>query len=261
MLKEHKMKMSMIAAVTLPLIAGSALADVNHSDHPTHAIHQKGAVISPGDTLKAASFDILAAHAHRKGNIVTFHMTTRGTVGEDTPESVGQLGGAPAYAYVWPTSLDSSSVGFDEGAGILALAAAVHPDFDDTPLFDENRDGNASNDGDVWHSHWVVLTPTEACGPGALAVKDIPEGTNPKLPATWPGLPILLDSPGFTPLFDGPEVAINVAFPQGVDVSNFSYDGVTAALKVNDNIHSPLFCVTDVFDVASGDLSLPGQIQ
>ena len=32
------------------------------------------------------------------------------------------------------------------------------------------------------------------------------------------------------------------------------------ALKVNANIHAPLLCVTDVFDVASGDLSLPGKI-
>ncbi len=37
-----------------------------------------------------------------------------------------------------------------------------------------------------------------------------------------------------------------------------NYYGVTAALRVNANIHAPLLCVTDVFDVASGDLSLPG---
>ena len=32
-----------------------------------------------------------------------------------------------------PTSLDPSVVGFDKGAGILAMAATSHPDFDDTP--------------------------------------------------------------------------------------------------------------------------------
>lgn len=37
-------------------------------------------------------------------------------------------------------------------------------------------------------------------------------------------------------------------------------DGVTAALRVNANIHAPLLCVTDVFDIASGDLSLPGRV-
>jgi hypothetical protein len=29
---------------------------------------------------------------------------------------------------------------------------------------------------------------------------------------------------------------------------------------VNTNIHAPLLCVTDVFDIASGDLSLPGAL-
>jgi hypothetical protein len=35
---------------------------------------------------------------------------------------------------------------------------------------------------------------------------------------------------------------------------------VTAGLRVNANVHAPLICVADVFDVASGDLSLPGKI-
>jgi hypothetical protein len=83
----------------------------------------------------------------------------------------------------------------------------------------------------------------------------------PNLPATWPGLPILLDSPGYTPVFDAPEVKINVAIAQGVDVAGASYDGITAALRLNVNVHAPLFCVTDVFDIASGNLSLPGKIK
>ena len=32
-----------------------------------------------------------------------------------------------------------------------------------------------------------------------------------------------------------------------------------AALRVNASVHDPLLCVTNVFDVASGDLSLPGE--
>jgi hypothetical protein len=38
----------------------------------------------------------------------------------------------------------------------------------------------------------------------------------------------------------------------------FKYDGVTAALKVNADLHDPLLRVENPFDVASGDLSLPG---
>ncbi len=250
------MKLSIALLATIAALAISpAIADETH----THAAMQDGAVMSEASDAAVAAFDILAAHVHRTGNTVTFHMTTHGTAGTDTPEAVGELGGAPVWSYVWPTSLDPSIVGFDEGAGILAMTATSHPDFDDTPLYDENADGDLSNDGGVWHSHWAVLVPSEDCGPGALAVRDIPAGTTPSLPATWPGLPLLLDSPGFTPIFDGPEIAINAAVLG--DTSGASYDGVTAALSVNESIHAPLLCVTDIFDVASGDLSLPGVIE
>lgn len=237
------------------LAASPVIADETHS----HAVAQDGAIVSEASETAVAAFDILAAHVHRVGNVVTFHMTTHGIAGADTPSPVGDVAGAPVWSYVWPTSLDPSVVGFDAGAGILAMTATSHPDFDDTPLFDENADGDLGNDGGVWHSHWVVLAPSEACGPGALAVRDIPEGTTPNLPATWPGFPILLDSPGFTPIFDGPEIAINAAILG--DTTGAAYDGVTAALRVNESIHAPLLCVTDVFDVASGDLSLPGLIE
>lgn len=246
------------AAISSMVFAGAALADGSHGTD--HAISQEGAILSAEDTSKVAAFDILASHAHRKGNVVTFHMTTAGVAGAEQPAPNGALGGAPVWSYVWPTSLDPSAVGFEGGTGILALAATSHPDFDDTPLFDENNDGDPTNDGLLWHSHWVVLTPTEACDEGALAVRDIPEGTTPKLPATWPGFPIFLDSPGFTPIFDGPEIKLNVGFASDVDTAGINYDGVTAALRVNANIHAPLLCVTDVFDVASGDLSLPGKV-
>jgi hypothetical protein len=51
-----------------------------------------------------------------------------------------------------------------------------------------------------------------------------------------------------------------VAFKDADAIAGASYDGVTSALRVNANVHAPLLCVTDVFDVASGDLSLPGKI-
>jgi hypothetical protein len=249
------MKNIVLGTALLTSIAGAALADGNH------AKDMQDAVTSPENAQINASLDLLAAHAHRNGQVVTFHLSTVGNAGVESPEKTGELGGAGVYAYVWPTSLDPSAVGFEGETGILALAATVHPDFDDTPLYDENNDGKLDNDGDLWHSHWVVLTPTPSCGEGALAVRDIPEGTSPKLPKTWPGLPIFIDSPGYSPQFEATEVRVTVPFDQDVDLSGVNYDGVTAALKVNANIHAPLLCVTDVFDVASGDLSLPGILQ
>ncbi|WP_249025144.1 hypothetical protein [Citrobacter braakii] len=143
---------------------------------------------------------------------------------------------------------------------ILALAVTSHPDLDDTPLYDENGDGNRNNDGDLWHTHWVVLKPNEVCGPGALAVVDIPEGQKPRLPKTWPGLPVLLDSPGWNPTLTGETVEVKVPFDNIGVVTASQFDGVTAGLRVNASVHAPLLCVEDVFKVASGKLTLPGKV-
>ncbi|MBK6467268.1 MAG: hypothetical protein IPF96_10710 [Rhodobacter sp.] len=217
-------------------------------------------ILSDPNPGAVAEFDILAAAVTRAGNEVTFRMRLAGQAGAAIPDPAGALAGAPVWSYVWPTSLDPTTVGFEGGTGILALAATSHPDFDDTPLEDEDGDGDTANDGAKWHSHWVVLTPSEACGPGALSVRDIPEGETPQLPPTWPGLPLFIDSPGFPPAFDAADISVTVTLPEGQSAAGASYDGVTAALRVNGNVHAPLLCVTDVFDVASGDLSLPGKI-
>lgn len=253
-----------VAAATVATATAAVTAlggSMGHADSAhAPASGQDSAIRSDASGDLIADFDILAAHAHRSGQTVTFHMSLAGQAGDTQPDPVGALAGAPVFSYVWPTTLDPASVGFESGTGILALAATSHPDFDDTPLFDENGDGDLGNDGAGWHSHWVVLTPTETCGEGALAVRDIPEGAMPKLPVTWPGLPLFIDSPGYTPVLDGAEISLTVPFAQDVALTDTGYDGVTAALRVNASVHAPLLCVTDVFDVASGDLSLPGRI-
>lgn len=236
------------AALLAALIALPALADGDHSG---------GITATAADP---APFDIVHTRITTEGNIAIFHMAVSGKAGASHPAATGALAGSQVFAYVWPTSLDAGTVGFDPGAGILALAATAHPDFDDTPLFDENGDGARDNDGDLWHSHWVVLGPDEACGTGALKVIDIPEGAPPRLPATWPGLPLLIDSPGWQPILSAETVEVRVPFADIGAVQAASFDGVTAGLRVNANVHAPLLCVTDVFDVASGDLSLPGKV-
>ncbi|MDP3654947.1 MAG: hypothetical protein Q8R67_25075 [Rhodoferax sp.] len=225
-----------------------------HDDAHTGGIQSK-----PAAAVKAP-YDIVHTKITTEGNVALFHMAVSGKAGTSKPTKTGKLAGSTVFSYVWPTSMDPSVVGFDAKSGILALAVTSHPDFDDTPLFDENGDGNATNDGPVWHSHWVVLQPDEACGKGALKVADIPQGTQPKLPKTWPGLPILLDSPGWSPSVQGGTVEVRVPFEDIGVVNAAGFDGVTAALRVNANIHSPLLCVAQVFKLASGDLSLPGKV-
>lgn len=198
-----------------------------------------------------ASFDILAAKAETKGNLVTFTMTTRGVAGASKPKATGKFAGSSVFAYVWPTKVDPEAVGFEKGSGILAAAVTAHPDFNDEPLF--------ANKGAQWHFHWVVLTKDASCGPAGLKVRDIEPGTKPKLPKTWPGAAIFIDSPGYQPRFKSTTVNVTVPFESAEVASTVAFDGVTTALKVNGNLHAPLLCVSDVFKIGSGDLSLPGK--
>ncbi len=204
---------------------------------------------------KRPAFDITLASATTDGRLTTFMMEVAGAAGSVKPAPIGKLKGAKVEAYVWPTGLDPARVGFDPGSGILALAITAHPDFDDTPLFDENRDGDPANDGADWHSHWVVLVEAEACGAG-LKVRDVSPGVD-LLPATAPMLPIALDSPGMSPILDGGTAKITVPLDE---TEMLAFDAVTAELQVNVEGEVPLLCVTGVHDVASGDLSLPGRV-
>jgi len=232
-----KTVLSTLAAAALVLSAGA------HA----HEITSK-----PGNKVEPA-FDIVKTDVsiNRDQRWVEFKMDVSGKAGAVVPKATGKFAGSEVFSYVWPTKIDPSEVGFDKGAGILALAVTVHPDFDDTPLF--------ATRGADWHSHWVVLGPDEACGPGALKVKDIPAGAKPRLPKTWPGVPLLIDSPGYAPRFAGPSVSVRVPFDNLDIITDAAFDGVTAGLRVNASAHSPLLCVSKVFDVASGDLSLPGK--
>lgn len=213
-------------------------------------------VESPRDSLKTPAFDITSAEATTDGRLTTFIMEVVGVAGSMKPVPIGQLEGAKVQAYVWPTDLDPAVVGFESGSGTLALAITAHPDFDDTPLFDEDQDGDPSNDGADWHSHWVVLVEDARCG-ASLKVRDVSPGVD-LLPATAPYLPIALDSPGMSPILDGRRATITVPVS---DTEDASFDAVTAELQVNENGDAPLLCVTGVHDVGSGDLSLPGRIR
>lgn len=239
-------RFSLLLLILILMAAPSVLA---HDGEPIHADE---------DDVIDAEFDIVYSQVLEIGSNLIFHMIVNGEAGITIPEATGEVPGAEVLSYVWPTSLDSSTAGFDPEQGILALAVTAHPDFDDTPLWDEDGDGNPDNDGALWHSHWVVLVPDEACGTDGLKVRDILEGESPTLPDTWPQLPILIDSPDYPLELSGSEIVVTVPRSKLFDVDTFNFDGVTAGLRVNANLHNPFLCVTGVSDIASGDLSLPG---
>ncbi|WP_458095088.1 hypothetical protein [Roseomonas sp. WA12] len=214
--------------------------------HPAHQID------APRGNSRVADYDVVRAAIAIEGETAVFRIQVAGRAGATQPAATGRFEGSQVHAYVWPTSVNSAEVGFEADQGILALAVTFHPDFDDgAPGRKENRH--------VWHSHWVVLAPDAACGPGALKVRDIPAGTQPRLPGDWPGVPLLISSPDLPPAFSGDQVEVRVPLTRAPGLRETRFDGVTAGLRVNANLHAPLLCVAEVFDVASGDLSLPGR--
>ena len=121
--------------------AGPALADRGHG-------HTGGIATAPAKAVHAP-FDVVHTRITTEDNALVFHMQVSGKAGRTRPTKSGQLAGSKVFSYVWPTSLDPAEVGFEPKTGILAFAVTAHPDFDDTPLFDENGDGHLKNDGGV----------------------------------------------------------------------------------------------------------------
>lgn len=254
-----KRSCSWLSEITLALLLLTGCMPIQPLSPAPSGTVPEGIITEQSDLIDSA-FDLIHARVYKEGDSLVFQEIVAGTVGATQPGPAGQLAGAEVLSYVWPTSLDSATVGFAAEQGILALAVTAHPDFDDTPLVDEDADGDKGNDGRLWHSHWVVLVQDNDCGQGALKVKDIPAGETPTVPATWPELPLLIDSPNYALTTTGDTITVHVPAASFTGVEEFQYDGVTAGLRVHADLHSPLLCVTNVFDIASGDLSLPGVV-
>lgn len=194
--------------------------------------------------------------------VTLWEIQVNGTAGKTTPTKVGHLDGAPVLGYVFPTTLKSTDVGFNQTDGIVALALTSHPDFDDTPLWDENGDKIYDNDGVVWHPHWVILQEDKRVG-GGLSVKQFKKADETVvLPPTNPGMPMYMDSPGYPVTTRSNAIKVVVPDYRMNHRTDFSYDGVTVFMKVNtSNEDLPMLGVYEVFSVASGDLSLPYNIK
>lgn len=216
-----------------------------------------------GDQYNEDDFHIVYVNVKHDVKIAAtiWEIKVRGTAGNTTPTPAGQLNGAPVLGYVFPTNLKPTDVGFGQTEGILALALTSHPDFDDTPLWDENSDSQYDNDGVVWHPHWVVLVKDSRVA-GGLAVKQFTKGDETViLPPTNPGMPMYMDSPGFQVITNGNSIRVVVPDYRMNFQIDFNYDGVAAFLKVNtENPDLPMLGVYDVYSIASQDLTLPYQV-
>ena len=223
-----------------------------------------------GETYNNDNFQIESVSVTHWPEIAAtvWDITVKGEAGETTPVPAGQLNGAPVLGYVFPTTLSPVDAGFGNTDGILALALTSHPDFDDTPLWDESGDGNYNNNGEIWHPHWVVLIEDERVA-GGLSVKEFnPADDTVVLPPTNPGMPMYMDSPGFQVITTGNRIRVVVPDFRIRFNLDFSYDAVTAYMQVytgGDDNHGmgekPMLGVYSVYSIASGNLSLPYKVE
>ncbi len=188
-----------------------------------------------------------------------FTISVEGIAGETVPKIHGQVNGAGVLAYVFVTDLDPKVVGFRQAEGILALAVTSHPDFDDTPLWDEDMDGDYANDGVIYHTHWVVLGEDTQV-PGGLSVVAAEKASLANLlPPTNPGMPMYMDSPGFEVRLHEHVLSVFVPHSRLRHQGPFKYDAVSAFLKVSTDGEGPMLGVYRVYSILSGDLSMPFQ--
>ena len=188
-----------------------------------------------------------------------FSVYTVGNAATKTVNPIGQanggpVNGAPVLGYVFPTTLAPVSVGFKNiPDAILALAVTTHPDFDDTPLWDENGNNNYQDDGVVYHTHWVALVEDENSAAGL----SVPSSFNKDdRPPTAP-MAMYLDSPNFHAFAQGDLLRVIVPVQRTNGETEFNFDSLTAAMNVDLSGEGPVLRVNKVFDVLSGDLSLP----
>ncbi len=195
-------------------------------------------------------------------DLLVFEQQVKGTMGKTILTAAGQMDTAPVLGYVFPTTLKPEDVGFSSTEGIVALAVTSHPDFDDTPLWDEDNDNDYANDGVIFHTHWVVLTQDERVM-GGLSVKEFEkEDKSVILPPTNPGMSMYMDSPGFSVVDQDNTLKVLVPAQRVNGNTEFNFDGVTAYMEVNTSDENrPLLGVYQVYSVSSGDLSLPYTIE
>ena len=130
-----------------------------------------------GEVYDTDAFDITSASVTYDANLDSLIFTTdvTGLAGSVEPVPAGGVDGAPVLGYVFLTDLSPSDIGFDGVVGFdtatkfVGLAITSHPDFDDTPLWDENGNADFDDDGVVYHSHWVLLVEDDRASKG-LAV-------------------------------------------------------------------------------------------
>ena len=249
-------------ASTVMLLLATSTAFISE---PAQAAEPDGVPISPLPDSPDLKVKKAAVRYLSDLDLLVFEQKLSGKAGGTVPTAHGALDGAPVLGYVFPTTLSSIDVGFSQAdgsavEGTVALAVTSHPDFDDTPLWDENLDRDYGNDGVIFHPHWVILVPDDRV-PGGLAVRQFTDKGQVNLPPTNPGMPMFMDSPGFSVVLQGDSLKVLVPAARVSGRTDFRVDAVTAYMQVAATGDRPMLGVYKVYSLLSGDLSLPIEVQ
>lgn len=228
---------------------------------------EKCSVITENPDFKIKSATITV---NKKWGQLEFEIIVEGKAGRTTPTPAGKLDGAPVLGYVFPTTLKPEDIGFNATEGIVAMALTSHPDFDDTPLWDEDMDGNYVNasEGIVWHPHWVILVKDDRV-PGGLSVKEYDANDKiVKKPSTAaPGMNMYMDSPGFQIVTDGDAIRMTIPTYRINNKTSFKFDAVACYMQISapEGVHTqhakPMLGVYTIYSVMSKNLSLPYSVK
>lgn len=215
---------------------------------------------------KSEDFNIKAARIlyNKAFSTLEFEITVAGKAGNTKPTPIGKFDMAPVLGYVFATNLKSQDIGFSPTEGIVALALTSHPDFDDTPLWDENLDKKFDNDGIIWHPHWVILVKDTRV-PGGFSVKEHKKAERVTKPKTAADMPMFMDSPGYPVATQGQYIRVSVPAYHVGNKTSFKFDALSCYMQISapagGGMDKPMLGVYNVFNILSKNLSLPYSVR
>jgi len=212
-----------------------------------------------------ANLEILSTKAIYNKDLqeLVLSIKVKGKAGATTPDSLGKMDGAGIVSYLFLTDLKSEDIGFGKTDGIVALALTSHPDFDLSPLWDENNNGVYSDDGSTWQSHWVILTKEERVG-GGYAVKELnKEDPTIKLPSTAAlNVPLYMDSPGFQVVTKDHTIKVVIPSYRINNKIDLKFNAVTCYMTYNiTDPNLPRLGIRNIYYKASEEIQFPYSVK
>ena len=155
-----------------------------------------------GHEITAASDPAAMRHSTTKATATTDDGSRRSpwksrAAGSVIPAATGKFEGAKVDAYVWPTQLDPAAAGFEKGSGISRSPSLLI--LISTTRRSSTRTATATRPMTARLAFALGGARRGRGVRGRALVRDVSPGEDIP-PATAPGLPLALDSPGMSPL-------------------------------------------------------------